>query len=82
MISTFDAIVHYHQCKCITSCNVGRMGDTYVQGSSQVTVIWVSDCVLNGPMPCIVGLLNGAVAYIFELLNSLCLYSCIMLLNS
>ena len=58
------------------------MGDIYGQGSSQVTVICVSDCVLNGPMPCIVGLFNGAVAYIIELLNSLCMYSCIRLLNT
>ena len=58
------------------------MGDIYVQGSGQVTVICVSDCVLNGHMPCIVGLLNSAMKYIFELLNSLCLYSCIRLLNS
>jgi hypothetical protein len=64
------------------SCNVGRMGDIYVQESSQVTVICISDSVLSGHMPCIVWLLNGAMAYIFEILNSLCLYSCIRLLNS
>jgi hypothetical protein len=58
------------------------MGEIYVQESSQVTVICISDCVLNDPMPCIVGLLNGAMAYIFKLLNNLCLYSCIRLLNS